>query len=36
MDKREREKYWDDHIHYTPEGYDLVGEYVFNIIKQLI
>jgi lysophospholipase L1-like esterase len=34
MDKTDREKYWDDHIHYSPLGYDLIGEYIFNTIKK--
>jgi len=34
MDNKERKKYWDDHIHFTPLGYDLIGEYIFNTIKK--
>lgn len=36
MSKSDRKKYWDDHIHYSPEGYDLIGEYIFNEIKKLL
>jgi len=36
MSKSDRKNFWDDHIHYTPDGYDLIGEYIFNEIKKLL
>jgi lysophospholipase L1-like esterase len=36
MTKEEKSKYWDDQVHYSPEGYDLLGEIIFNKIKSLI
>ncbi len=28
MSAKDRERYWDDQIHFTPDGYDLVGNKV--------
>lgn len=28
MSESDREKYWDDHLHFTPAGYDLIGNKV--------
>jgi len=28
MSESDRKKYWDDHIHFTPAGYDLIGNKV--------
>jgi len=28
MSETDRKKYWDDHIHFTPDGYDLIGNKV--------
>ncbi|KAK4232397.1 SGNH hydrolase-type esterase domain-containing protein [Podospora fimiseda] len=28
MTPTDREKYWDDHVHFTPKGYDLIGNKV--------
>ncbi|KAK3985688.1 SGNH hydrolase-type esterase domain-containing protein [Cladorrhinum sp. PSN332] len=28
MSPADREKYWDDHVHFTPKGYDLIGNKV--------
>jgi hypothetical protein len=28
MPEAERKKHWDDHIHFTPAGYDLIGNKV--------
>lgn len=36
MDPVEREKYWDDHIHLTPAGYDLMGEKIAARLVELI
>jgi lysophospholipase L1-like esterase len=36
MNKSDRKKYWDDHLHYSPEGYDLIGEYLFDSIRKLL
>ncbi len=36
MKKSDKKKYWDDHVHYTPDGYDLIGEILFNTIKNLL
>ena len=36
MNKKERKKYWDDNEHYTPEGYDLLAELIFNTIKSIL
>jgi lysophospholipase L1-like esterase len=36
INKSERKKYWDDHLHFTAEGYDLIGENIFNTVKNLI
>jgi lysophospholipase L1-like esterase len=32
MTKQEKKKYWDDYIHLTPEGYELMGEIIFKSI----
>jgi lysophospholipase L1-like esterase len=31
-----RLKYWDDHLHFSPAGYDRFGELVFEILKPQI
>lgn len=36
MDPIERAKYWDDHIHLTPAGYDLMGEKIAARLVELI
>ncbi len=28
MSEVDRKRYWDDHIHFTPDGYDLIGNKV--------
>lgn len=28
MSAAEKERYWDDHLHFTPAGYDLIGKEV--------
>ncbi|KAK4240323.1 SGNH hydrolase-type esterase domain-containing protein [Achaetomium macrosporum] len=28
MSEKDRERYWDDHLHFTPDGYDLIGNKV--------
>ncbi|CAF0924310.1 unnamed protein product [Didymodactylos carnosus] len=33
MDDKQRSLIYDDNIHYTPEGYDLLGSAVFNVLK---
>lgn len=36
MQPAERARYWDDHIHLTPEGYDLMGEKIAARLVELI
>lgn len=28
MSDADKERYWDDHLHFTPDGYDLIGNKV--------
>ncbi|XP_031561161.1 uncharacterized protein LOC116297137 [Actinia tenebrosa] len=35
LKEEEKVKYWDDGLHYTPEGYDRMGEIIFEKIKHL-
>ncbi|KAJ4290102.1 hypothetical protein N0V88_006608 [Collariella sp. IMI 366227] len=28
MSAKDRERYWDDHLHFTPDGYDMIGNKV--------
>jgi hypothetical protein len=28
MSEPDRKRYWDDHVHFTPAGYDLIGNKV--------
>ena len=28
MSPADQQKYWDDHVHFTPKGYDLIGNKV--------
>ena len=30
LDEFERNSLWDDNLHYTPKGYDRIGEEIFN------
>ncbi|KAG7292055.1 hypothetical protein NEMBOFW57_002086 [Staphylotrichum longicolle] len=34
MSEADRAKYWDDHIHFTPDGYDLIGNKVGVALKR--
>lgn len=34
MSKEDKEKYWDDGLHFSPAGYDLIGEILFNTLKE--
>ena len=36
LSKEERDKLWCDRLHFTPKGYDIMGEEVFNTIKDWI
>ncbi|CAN8098580.1 unnamed protein product [Discula destructiva] len=36
MEPAERAKYWDDHVHLTPAGYDLMGEKIAARLVELI
>lgn len=36
MQPAERERYWDDHIHLKPAGYDLMGEKIAARLVELI
>jgi lysophospholipase L1-like esterase len=33
MNKEDREKYWDDAVHLTKDGYDRMGQIIFDNIK---
>jgi lysophospholipase L1-like esterase len=35
LSEEDKVKYWDDGLHYSPEGYDRMGEIIFEKIKQL-
>ena len=35
LSKEDKSKYWDDGLHYTPEGYNRMGEIVFDKLKHL-
>jgi len=34
--REERDKYWDDGIHFTPDGYDVIGVMVFEALKPFL
>jgi hypothetical protein len=36
MPGRDRERYWDDHLHFTPDGYDLIGNKVGTQLVSLL
>jgi hypothetical protein len=36
LSKEDREKYWDDHLHMTSDGYDLMGGFVADALLQCI
>lgn len=36
MTETDREKYWDDNIHFTPTGYDLIGTKVGMALVSLL
>jgi len=36
MSKDEQDKVFDDNIHFTPEGYDRMGAFIYNAIKPQI
>lgn len=36
MREEEQKKYWDDHIHMTPDGYDLMGEKIAAALVDII
>jgi hypothetical protein len=36
MSESDRERYWDDHIHFTPDGYDLIGNKVGMALVSLL
>jgi hypothetical protein len=36
MSEEDREKYWDDHIHFTPDGYDHIGTKVGMALVSLL
>jgi hypothetical protein len=36
MSEEDRKKYWDDHLHFTPDGYDLVGNKVGIALVSLL
>lgn len=36
MREEERTRYWDDHVHLTPDGYDLMGEKIAAALVELI
>lgn len=35
LSKEDKVKYWDDGLHFTPEGYDRMGEIIFEHMKNL-
>jgi hypothetical protein len=36
MSEADRARYWDDHIHFTPDGYDLIGNKVGVALVSLL
>jgi hypothetical protein len=36
MSEADRAKYWDDHLHFTPDGYDLIGNKVGMALVSLL
>ncbi|KAK4127043.1 SGNH hydrolase [Parathielavia appendiculata] len=36
MSQSDRKRYWDDHIHFTPDGYDLIGNKVGIALVSLL
>jgi hypothetical protein len=36
MSPSDRERYWDDHIHFTADGYDLIGNKVGMALVSLL
>ncbi|KAL2024207.1 hypothetical protein VTK56DRAFT_9363 [Thermocarpiscus australiensis] len=36
LSEEDKKKYWDDHLHFTPDGYDLIGNKVGNALVSLI
>ena len=36
LDPKERKKLWSDDIHMMPEGYDLLGEFVWEKLKPIL
>jgi hypothetical protein len=36
MSESERERYWDDMVHFTPDGYDLIGQKVGIALVSLL
>ncbi|KAH6854652.1 SGNH hydrolase-type esterase domain-containing protein [Chaetomium sp. MPI-CAGE-AT-0009] len=36
MSESDRKKYWDDHVHFTPDGYDMIGNKVGIALVSLL
>ena len=36
MSHVDRKRYWDDHVHFTKDGYDVVAETVFDALKAIL
>eukprot|EP00118_Oscarella_pearsei_P009156 m.51137 g.51137 ORF g.51137 m.51137 type:complete len:224 (+) comp34117_c0_seq3:464-1135(+) len=33
LSKEEQEKYWDDHLHFSPAGYDKMADIIYKVFK---
>jgi hypothetical protein len=36
MSESDRKRYWDDHIHFTPDGYDMIGNKIGICLVSLL
>lgn len=36
MKKEDRDLYWDDYLHYTPEGYDILAKIIYKVLKPIL